>query len=215
MSIYLYNSEIYYIFALLILKHMNDKNLILTELNRILVSPEKNGEISEKQKNAIEKLQLEFLKLCVIELSNEYRDKGVSFDLEILNDIRREKNQWIIKDDGTIIPRKDSNKNVWYDSKSFDAIIPISIKDKNFTLFFILKGTQNDGGHQGDVKVEIGRYSKQIQKNKDEFYHFIFQLDGAFLNKDIDSLDIFEKYDVSTTENIKNTIENFINKNLF
>ena len=193
---------------------MENKNLILSELNRILVSPEKNEEISEKQRNAIEKLQLEYLKLCVIELHKEYLNEGVSFDLEILNDIRREKNQWVIKDDGTVKPRKDSNKNVWYDSKSFDAIIPVSIKDKNFTLFFILKGTQNDGGHQGDVKIEIGRYSKQIQNNKDEFYHFIFQLDGAFLNRDIDSLDISEKYDVSTTENIKNTIETFIKKNL-
>lgn len=81
-------------------------------------------------------------------------------------------------------------------------------------MFFILKGTQNDGGHQGDVKVEIGRYSKQIQKNKDKDYHFIFQLDGAFLNKDVNALDVSEKYDVSTTENIKNTIENFINQNL-
>lgn len=193
---------------------MTDKNLILAKLNRILVSPEKNGEISEKQRNAIEKLQLEYLKICAIELHKEYMDKGVSIDLEILNDIRREKNQWIIKNDGTVSPRKDSNKNVWYDSKSFDAIIPISIKDRNFTLFFILKGTQNDGGHQGDVKVEIGRYSKQIQKNKDKDYHFIFQLDGAFLNKDVNALDVSEKYDVSTTENIKNTIENFINQNL-
>ena len=193
---------------------MEDKNLILTELNRILVSPEKNGEISEKQRNAIEKLQLDGLKLSVIELQKEYNNKGVFFDLGILNDIRRETNQWIIKDDGTVMPRKGSNKNIWYDSKSFDAIIPVSIKNKNFTLFFILKGTQNDAGQQGDVKAEIGRYSKQIQKNKDEFYHFIFQLDGTFLNKDIDLLDISEKYDISTTENIKNTIETFINKNL-
>lgn len=175
-------------------------------LKGLLTNNEKN-----KRDTAIEKVQLEIIKQGVNNLSKKY-DKNVAFDFEGWNTSKK-LNRWILTRDGKI-QLESEGYNEWYDCKRFDAVLNITIDGKVFTLFFILKGVEHSGGHQRNVKQEIGRYSEAIQRNKDENNHFFFVMDGTYINTNLEQLDECAKYDLATTDTIENTIENFIIKNL-
>lgn len=164
-----------------------------------------------KRNTEIEKVQLELLKKVVTRLSSKY-DKNVVFDFDGW-DTSKKANGWFLTFDGDI-KLQSEGYNEWYDCKKLDAVLNATVDGKPFTLFFILKGVEHQGGHQRNVKQEIGGYSKAIQRNKDNDTHFFFVLDGTYINTRIEELDKCEKYDISTTNTIESVIENFIIKNL-
>ena len=178
-----------------------------TELNRSLVEYDEKC----KRDGRSEKLQLSHLKSVVSRLSLKYGEKVV-FDLDRWS-TRRKTNRWFLDREGVL---KTKGQNIVYDTKTLDAIIDCEINGKPFTLYFILKATNGNGGHQDNVIQEVGRYTERIQLNKDDNAHFFFVLDGAYINKRLDELDVdeCEKYDFSTSETIEEAIADFINKNL-
>lgn len=172
-----------------------------------LLSHNENG----KRDSAIEHVQLDIIKNAIYDLSLKY-EEDVLFDLDAYNTAKKE-NRWFITYDG-FIENQSEGYNEWYDSKRFDAVFTVEIRGKVFTLFFILKGVENNGGHQRNVKQEIGMYSKLIQKNKNKSYHFFFVMDGTYINRRINELESSRKYDLATSKSIKSSIEKFIRKNL-
>ena len=184
---------------------MNEKQLY-DRLSWLLVNNEKG-----KRNAEIEKVQLELLKNGVSRLSSKY-DKNVVFDFDGWNTSKKP-NGWFLTFDGEI-KLQSEGYNEWYDCKKLDAVLNMTVKGKSFTLFFILKGVEHQGGHQRNVKQEIGGYSKAIQRNKDNDVHFFFVMDGTYINTRIEELDKCEKYDLSNTNTIESTIEKFIIKNL-
>ena len=164
-----------------------------------------------KRNTEIEKVQLELIKRVITRLSSKY-DENIIFDFDGW-DTSKKASGWFITYDGEI-KLQSEGYNEWYDCKKFDAVLNVTIKGRSFTLFFILKGVEHQGGHQRNVKQEIGGYSKAIQRNKDNDIHFFFVMDGTYINTRTNELDKCEKYDLSTTNTIEAVIENFIIKNL-
>lgn len=163
-----------------------------------------------KRNGYIEKIQLQNLKSNINKIAQKY--KNVTIDYEPW-DTSKKLNQWFLDYNGNL--KCGTNKqNPWYDTKTFDAILNLTIGNKNHVLFFILKGVERPGGHQKNVKEEIGRYTKLIQKNTNNNYHFFFILDGKYINQDTNKLDKTPKYDIATSKTIGKYIQKFINKNL-
>lgn len=181
------------------------------ELKELLVNKQENCSKSDKRNGKIEKIQLSILKEALNNLNKDFKN-NVNIDTTI--DIKKKKNQWLIREDGSIKNAYKIDRNPFYDSKTFDYIVPIDIENKSYTLFFILKGVEYSGGHQDETLKEIGLYSNYIRKNKDDNYLFVFLLDGSYINKHIKKLKKSKKYFNSTSEKIENDIKNFITKKL-
>ena len=166
-----------------------------------------------KKDGKIEKQHLNILKDVLSKVKYK-KKKKIEIDFSRFN-TKIHDNRYRIDQNGII--KKGSYKdcgNKWYDSKTFDAIIDIIIGNKQHSLFFVLKSAQESGGEQDYAIKEIGAYSKSMQKNNDENLHFVFILDGEYINSDVDKLDKSEKYDVCTSENLENSIKSFINSKL-
>ena len=169
--------------------NMNQK---IQELESLLHSREEGA----KRNGAIENKQVEILNDCAGELRSEFTDMGVQIDTKLLRNRRLQENQWVIKDNGKIIHSKSTERDSWFDSKSFDAILPITIKGSNHTLYFIMKGVDEQGGHQGNVKQEI---------------------DGAYFKKELERFSrpqMTEKYAIATSFNVKDIVKTYISEHL-
>ena len=190
--------------------NMNQK---IQELESLLHSREEGA----KRNGAIENKQVEILNDCASELRSEFTDMGVQIDTKLLRNRRLRENQWVIKDNGKIIHSKSTERDSWFDSKSFDAILPITIKGSNHTLYFIMKGVDEQGGHQGNVKQEIAQYFRQIDNNVDDNTYFIFLLDGAYFKKELERFSrpqMTEKYAITTSFNVKDIVKTYISEHL-
>ena len=185
------------------LTQLNQEEQSLNEsLHALLTNFEAN-----KRDSGIEKTQLEIIKIALMKLAIKYED-NVVFDFEGWN-TKKKDNRWFITREGEI-KLLSSGFNRFYDCKTFDAVLNATISGKPFTFYFILKGVENDGGHQRNVEQELGKYSECIQRNTDENSHFFFVLDGTYINKHIEDLDVCDKYDVTTSDRVKEVVENFI-----
>ena len=170
-----------------------------------------------KRNGAIENKQVEILNDGACELRTEFANMGVQVDTKLLRNRKIKENQWVIKDNGKIIPSKSSERDSWFDSKSFDAILPITIKGSDHILYFIMKGVDEQGGHQGNVKQEIAQYLRQIDNNVDENTYFIFLLDGAYFTKELERLSrpqMTAKYAITTSSNVKDVVKEYISEHL-
>lgn len=183
-----------------------------------LTKDKKNGELTiDKRDSSIETIQLEIIKRVVCKIAKNYY-KNIEFDFSDWN-TNKNNHKWFLKEDGSIKERtKVKNEmnayNKVYDSKTFDSVLSVTIDGNLFTLFFILKGVENSGGHQDNVLGEIGKYTDLIQKNTNDNYHFFFVLDGKYINENKEKFHESKKYVFATSETIENEIENFIKNNL-
>lgn len=175
-------------------------------LSNLLVNNEKCKRTAE-----IEKIQLEIICRCVDKLSEKYFGK-VAFAFDEWNTSLKQ-NRLFINYDGEI-GLATEGYNEWYDCKRFDAILKTIINKKEYNLYFILKGVQNQGGHQRNVKQEVGGYCKAVMKNGSDKNHFFFVLDGDYINKNVDQLGTSNKFDLTTSDTIEKAIEDFITKHL-
>lgn len=192
---------------------MNNMNQKIQELESLLHSREEGA----KRNGAIENKQVEILNDYACELRTEFTSMGVQIDTKLLRNRRLKENQWVIKDNGKIINSKSSERDSWFDSKSFDAILPITIKGSDHTLYFIMKGVDEQGGHQGNVKQEIAQYLRQIENNVDENTYFIFLLDGEYFKKELERFSrpqMTEKYAITTSSNVKDIVKTYISEHL-
>lgn len=176
------------------------------ELHRLII---KEG----KRDGKIEKKQIEILSTILGKLKSYY-GKKVEIDYTRFNTKLHE--NWYRIDQNGVIKKGDYKDcgNKWYDSKTFDAIIDLIIGNKEYSLFFVLKSAQVAGGTQDYAIKEIGQYSKSMQKNTDENLHFVFVLDGEYINSEIDKLDKSDKYETCTSETLENSLKSFINSKL-
>jgi len=176
------------------------------ELHRLII---KEG----KKDSKIEKKQIEILSTILGKLKSYYGRK-VEIDYTRFN--TKLKENWYRIDQNGVIKQGDYKDcgNKWYDSKTFDAIIDLIIGNKEYSLFFVLKSAQEAGGTQDYAIKEIGQYSKSMQKNTDENLHFVFVLDGEYINSEIDKLDKSNKYETCTSETLENSLKSFINSKL-
>lgn len=184
-------------------------NEIQIKIKELLLN--ENG-VCDKRHTEIEKLQIKNLSLVIANLNKKYEGQSILLDASSLQEMRKLSNQFIIKENGEVVSSNYPHRNKWYDSKSFDGIVQLTIKEKNYLLFFVLKGVERPGGHQDEVKQEIGSYTNRMNRNHNDDYHFFFILDGTYINKDIELIKNSDKYDVSTSENIETYIDNFIKK---
>lgn len=175
----------------------------IENLKRLLIS-------KNKRDGAIEDQQVEILLDAVQELSAEFATMDVDFDISMIENRRLDKNKLSISLDGKIIPSK--GRDPYYDSKSFDAVLPIMIGDTKHVLYFIMKGVENSGGHQDNVKQEIALYTIQMKNNRDENVHFVFQLDGTYmLTKIINNPPPeSDKYSITDSSRVKSIIRGYI-----
>jgi hypothetical protein len=176
------------------------------ELHRLII---KEG----KRDGKIEKKQIEILYTILGKLKSYY-GKKVEIDYTRFNTKIHE--NWYRIDQNGVIKKGDYKDcgNKWYDSKTFDAIIDLIIGNKEYSVFFVLKSAQVAGGTQDYAIKEIGQYSKSMQKNTDENLHFVFVLDGEYINSEIDKLDKSDKYETCTSETLENSLKSFINSKL-
>ena len=123
---------------------------------------------------------------------------------------------WYITDSGKIYHTSQRKKNPWFDSKTFDAILEIEIENKNYDIFFVLKGVENQGGHQTNVLQEMGLYIRQMNNNVDDNVNFIFLLDGKFIESKFhlvnDSTYKTDKFIMSNSSNVRKSIENILKR---
>ena len=169
--------------------NMNQK---IQELESLLHSREEGA----KRNGAIENKQVEILNDCAGELRSEFTDMGVQIDTKLLRNRRLRENQWVIKDNGKIIHSKSTERDSWFD---------------------IMKGVDEQGGHQGNVKQEIAQYFRQIDNNVDDNTYFVFLLDGAYFKKELERFSrpqMTEKYAITTSFNVKDIVKTYISEHL-
>ena len=163
-----------------------------------------------KRDNKIEKEQLNIIDNAVELLQKIYSD--ISFKLIIPSHT----SGWYIIDNGKIYHTIQRKKNLWFDSKTFDAILEIEIDNKNYDIFFVLKGVENQGGHQTNVLQEMGLYIRQINNNVDDNVNFIFLLDGKFIESKFylvdDSTYKTDKFILTNSSNVRKSIETILKR---
>ena len=158
-----------------------------------------------KRDSNIEKCQLRNLETIV----NNKRLEFSHISLQ-LKETKKHGHRFYLDRKGKICERTYNMYNPVYDSKTFDAYLDIGYQDKVYTLYFVLKGAQNEGGHQGNVVEEVGIYTNLMNMNQDENTFFCFILDGTFLEKNTKYIDKSKKYFISNSETVKEKINNFI-----
>ena len=80
-----------------------------------------------------------------------------------------------------------------------------------------MKGVDEQGGHQGNVKQEIAQYFRQIDNNVDDNTYFVFLLDGAYFKKELERFSrpqMTEKYAITTSFNVKDIVKTYISEHL-
>ena len=167
----------------------------------------------DKRDSGIEKVQKELLLESISRLSAKYGKRGVRFDMDGWN-TRKNGNKWFLDRDGSLKQKEKGKYNPLYSSKTFDATAVLTVKNKTFRLYFILKGVENEGGHQTNVGQELGLTSRLIQKFKGNNSFFFFVLDGSEMDRIMDYFDECEKYFITNSNTIEEAIESLINKNL-
>lgn len=171
-----------------------------------LIKEALNSSVEEKRRNIIEDRQFSNLTNIVNDIAT--RLPSVNFNLVRIRPSTKTED-YIIKRNGDLVQKhKDKTYNKIYDSRLFDAVLDIEHSDGKYKrVFFILKGCENAGGTQDMASIEVGRYTENIQNcNKDDV-HFIFILDGAHINSKTNMIDVSKKYDIATSDNVKQFIE--------
>lgn len=155
-----------------------------------------------KRDSKIEKEQLDYLEDVVDALRMIHPEMNMEFSRGT---------DWYITDEGKVYHKSRRHKNPVFDSKSFDAELVYEIGGKPHKVFFVLKGVENQGGHQMNVLQEIGLYIRQIKRNMDDDLNFIFLLDGTYIESNFDKmLDkryMCERYEITNSSNLKRTLE--------
>lgn len=180
---------------------------LFEDLDRTLISSYQDD---CKRTSKIEKIQIEIINQSISDLANEYSGE-VLFDCDNFN-TGKKGNRWYIDNEGKI-EEQGKGYNEWHDCKRFDGIINVTSHGITHTIFLILKGVEYQGGHQRNVKQEIGKYCDCIKKNNDKKYHFVFVLDGKYINERLSELKISERSYVCNSKKFKKTIKTFILKN--
>ena len=168
-----------------------------------------NSSVEDKRRNIIENKQISNLSNIVKDIA--VRFPSVNFDLtRIYPNTKTE--DYVVKRNGVLIRRhEDKTYNKIYDSRLFDAVLDIEHSDGTYMrIFFILKGCENAGGTQDMASIEVGRYTDNIQKCDENNVHFIFILDGEHINSKSNMIDVSKKYDIATSDNVKQFIEKFV-----
>lgn len=160
---------------------------------------------NNKRDSDIEKCQLRNLKNIIDSVSLEYPHISLQ-----LKETKKHGHKFYLDRGGVIRERTYTKHNPVYDSKTFDAYLDIGYKNKVYTIYFVLKGAQNEGGHQGNVVEEVGIYTNLMNINQNENTFFCFILDGAFLEKNTKYIDKSKKYFISNSETVKEKINGFI-----
>lgn len=165
----------------------------------------------DKRNSKIEKIQLDLLKNS---LNNICLSRSDIFEINYQSwNTKKKGNKWYISEKGKILEYGDSKKNKVYDSKSFDSIVTINFTNgRCINVYFILKGIQNEGGHQDNVIGEIGMYSKMIKKNKDSKNFFVFILDGEYIQKYKRNIRKSKNYIVVSSNDFEAKFNNILNK---
>lgn len=144
-----------------------------------------------KRDRKIEKTQIHIINFVLLALDCFYGNKNIHF-------FPLEKDKYFLDRNGGF--RYNEVRNKFYDSKTFDYGVQIKIGEKEVNIFFSLKGTNEGGGHQDDVLMEIGKTCELIEKNKDENLYFVFLLDGEYIESQTKYLDKSDKYEVITSD---------------
>ena len=171
---------------------------------------------TNKRHNQIENTQIQIIDISSNILNKRYYKDGVEIDTSFIYRIRKNENQWYLDKNGVICSKKEKKACLYNgDTKTFDSILPITIKGIDYYLCGVLKGTERHGGHQDDVKTTIADYARLIQLNKNKNISIFFLLDGSYINKDINKLDKSDRYFTTTSDNFCKDLENFITKKLY
>ena len=134
----------------------------------------------DKRRNRIEKAQLMLAKNDLVAVCNFLDRDDIMIDSSHTDEMRKMSNRVFMDENGKIRWVSDGYKNTLRDSKLFDLYVPVIIKGKIFTIYFMLKGTPGRGGSQDCSIREMISLSKLIQKSKEKNVHFIFMLDGEY-----------------------------------
>jgi hypothetical protein len=126
-----------------------------------------------------EKCQKEIIRCYCNEIESE--NECISFNYDRIDSVSRGKESQYLREDGTIATN-NRNRNRFYDTKSFDALVTAENKHtRNYlNIYFFCKSTKGQGGYQDDAVQELGQMLNCLEKNKDNNMVVICMLEGPF-----------------------------------
>jgi hypothetical protein len=112
---------------------------------------------------------------------------------------KKGKNARYLDNNGCVVKEKPE------DIKSIDAVIIVTCENLMKKFYITMKHTDDDGGHQKNVKIELHSFIKNANKNSDANTYFVICSDGN--NITIEQTDLYnEKCWVCTSCNIVDNI---------
>ena len=175
---------------------------------------------SKKRDSKLEKMQIAMLQKCLYGIHAKYNGKLV-FSYDDFNTDEK-KSSYYPTESGFIMVRYDTTHdyNKVYDNKTFDAIIRVSNCRTGVinTIAFVMKAVENQGGYQDNTLAELGKYTNNIERCKDENVFTIFLLDGTYIKEQAEKfLHKSNKYVIATSNPndecyVKNILERHLDK---
>ena len=175
------------------------------------------AEINDRRRSQDEKRQLNETKKTIIELDNEIKEI-VTTDLGDFDNIRNGNGYdgQYINEDGRMASSLRKKRNHFYDAKALDGVVYYENKKTKdrIDVYFVCKYTEQGGGVQDDIPLEMGRTIENFKKNKDNKFA-IFLLEGKYWKPSIIEEARFDNKKTfhATRENLKKVLVEILKSN--